>query len=95
MLNERIAENNNLPSPFGALVVNGSVAGELAVIPGSPAEKVGITENTIILSIDDTELSSVDLAAVLRTKSVGEVISLRILQNGEERTVQLELERAQ
>lgn len=95
MLNERIAENNNIPSRFGALIVGGGTAQEPAVIPGSPAQKVGITENTIILAIDGVELSTVDLATVLRSKSVGDTITLRILQNGEERTVQLELEKAQ
>jgi len=95
MLNERIAENNDIPSSFGALVVNGGSVQEPAVIDGSPAQKVGITENTIILAIDGVELSTVDLATVLRSRSVGDVIELRLLQDGVERTVELQLEKAQ
>lgn len=95
MLNERIAENNDIPSPYGALVVGGGTEQEPGVMAGSPADRAGIEENTIILAIDGVELSTVDLATVLRSRSVGDIITLLLLQNGEERTVELELERAQ
>ena len=94
MLNERIAENNDIPSTYGALVVGGGSTQEPAVIPGSPADKVGLTENTIILAIDGVELRDIDLATVLRAKSVGEEIRLRVLQNGDEKSVSLTLEKA-
>lgn len=87
MINSKIAELNNLSVDYGALVVRGDAREELAVMPGSPADKAGITENTIILSIDDEELRTKDLATVLREKTVGQEISLKILQVGEEKTV--------
>lgn len=94
MIDERLAKLNNLSIDHGALVIRGESRDELAVMPGSPADKVGITENTIILSIDGQALRGVDLATVLRSKTVGQTIELIILQNGEEKTVSVTLEKA-
>lgn len=94
MLNERIAESNELPSTFGALVVRGQDESEFAVEPGSPADKAGIVENTIILEIDGVQLKDTAVATILRSKQVGQTIILKLLQDGEERVVSVELEKA-
>lgn len=94
MVTERIAEMNDLPVEYGALVVRGETREELAVLPGSPADLAGIEENTIILSIDGEELRTVDLATILRNRAVGETVELRLWQDGEERTVEVTLEQA-
>ena len=94
MITERIAKQNNLEISYGALVISGETAEDLAVIPDSPADKAGIVENTIILAIDGEELRDRDLAAVLRSKTVGQEIKLKILQSGEERTVTVKLDKA-
>ena len=94
MITERLAELNDLEVTYGALVIRGETREEVAVLPGSPADTAGITENTIILSIDGEELRERDLATVLRSKKVGQVVTLRIWQNGEERTVEVALKRA-
>ncbi|MFW6209956.1 MAG: PDZ domain-containing protein, partial [Patescibacteria group bacterium] len=73
-------------------VQRGETAADLAVIPGSPADRAGITENTIILAVDGEELTNRSLASVLREKRVGETITLRLLQDGEERTVTVTLD---
>jgi len=93
MLNEQIAEANSLEHTYGALVLPGNTANEAAVIAGSPADKANITENTIILSIDGEDLRAVDLATVLRGKSVGDEIVLDIAQDGELKTVRITLEK--
>lgn len=94
MITKSIAEKNNLSVDYGAHVIRGAGANEVAVIPGSPADKAGIDENTIILSIDGEDLRNRDLATVLRNKDVGQEIFLHILQQGEEKTVSLILEKA-
>ncbi len=91
MITERMVEINNLPIDYGALVIRGSTPEELAVMPGSPANLAGITENTIILKIDDEELRDTDLATVLRSKEVGDTITLLVLQNGEEKEIKVTL----
>lgn len=91
MVNERLKELNNLTVDYGALVARGETAEELAVMPGSPADKAGIVENDIILSIDGEKLKDTDLATILRTKTVGDTVTLLVLHKGEEKTVELTL----
>jgi serine protease Do len=94
MIDERLATGNSLAVDYGALVTSGDSPEELAVAVGSPAEKVGIKTNDIILSIDGEELRENTLAAVLRTKSVGQSITLKVLSQGEEKTMTITLEKA-
>jgi serine protease Do len=94
MLHERLAKANNIPVSYGALIVRGQQAEELAIAPGSPADKAGLLENDIILSIDGVDLKDTDLAVVLRTKKVGDTITLKVLSKGEEKTVVVTLEKA-
>ncbi|HEY0964196.1 MAG TPA: trypsin-like peptidase domain-containing protein [Candidatus Paceibacterota bacterium] len=92
-VNERVAASNNLTVEYGALIVSGE-AGEPAVVVGSPADKAGLKENDVILSIDGEELREKDLSTILRTKAVGQTITLKINSAGEEKTVEITLEKA-
>lgn len=84
---------NDLSVDYGVLVQRGSSIRELAVIPGSPADKAGIVENDVVLMVDGTKLNEDNnLAALLRSKKVGDAITLTILHRGEEKTVQVTLE---
>lgn len=92
MIDEELKELNNLPVDYGALVSRGVNRGELAVLPGSPADKASIIENDIILEVDGEKLDGVDLAKILSKKEVGQVINLKLLHKGEEKNVSLTLE---
>ena len=94
MVTSAIAKANNLSVDYGALITRGQTPEELAVMPGSPADKVGLVENDIILSIDSEDLKDTDLSSVLRTKSVGQVLQLKVLSKGEEKTITVTLEKA-
>lgn len=94
MVSDRMAKLNNLPVNYGALVVRGDSPEDLAVIPGSPADKAGISEGVIILEVDSEELINKDLSAILRKKEVGEEVLLLILKEGERKTVAVTLEKA-
>ncbi len=91
VIDERLTELNSLPVDYGVLVARGETREELAVMPGSPADKAGLLENDIILSIDGEDLIDRDLATALRTKAVGQEITLRIMRKGEEQEVKLTL----
>jgi len=87
MIDKVLVKTNNLPVDYGALVVRSSRNDELAVIPGSPADIAGITENTIILSVDGEKLKDRDLATVLRTKKVGQKVELEVIQRGKKKKI--------
>lgn len=93
MLNEAIAEQNNLPISEGALVVRGEARTDLAVIPGSPAAKAGLRENDIITAIGDERLTATKpLANALSTYTPGDKVTMTVWRDGEELTVEVTLE---
>lgn len=88
-----LKETNKLPIDHGMLVIRGESAQELAVLPGSPADKVGLAEGDIILEADGKVLDeSTSLASVIRRKQVGDTITLKVFSKGRERTVSVTLE---
>ena len=84
---------NNLSVDYGVLVKAGATASDLAVIPGSPADKAGIVENDIILEIDGVKIDDTNsLSSIIRGDNIGQVISLKILHKGTQKTVSVTLE---
>jgi serine protease Do len=81
-------EANNLSVDYGVIVKAGQDKNQLAVIPGSPADKAGIVENDIILELDGVKIDKDhDVALMIRDKKVGDSIKLKILSKGIEKTV--------
>lgn len=94
-IDQTLAKENNLEYDYGILIIRGETREELAVIPGSAADKAGLEENDIILEIDNVKLDgSHSFANTIRTYQVGDTIQLKILHDGEEKTVSLTLEQA-
>lgn len=94
-VNTQMKEKNNLTVDYGVLVKAGANTNELAVIPGSPADKAGIVENDIILEVDGVKLDDkTSLASIIRAKKIGQVINLKILSKGVEKNVSVALEAA-
>ena len=91
VVTKRLQELNNLPVDYGFLLVRGETNSELAVMPGSPADKAGLQENDIITAIDGEEMRDKDLATWLRTKRAGDSIEIKVLSRGLEKTLNLEL----
>ncbi len=95
VINSAMKEKNNLTVDYGVLVKAGANTNELAVIPGSPADKAGIVENDIILEIDGAKMDDkTNLASIIREKKIGQVINLKILHKGAEKNVSVTLEAA-
>jgi serine protease Do len=92
MISEDFAKESNLPVDYGALVVRGEEVTDLAVVPGSAADKAGVMENDIILEINGQKITQDNaLANLIQSLSVGDTITIKILHRGEEKEVQATL----
>ncbi|HOX40709.1 MAG TPA: trypsin-like peptidase domain-containing protein [bacterium] len=87
------AKENNLSVDYGALVVRGNGIGQVAVVPGSPADKAGIVENDIILEVKGEKIDENNgLIKLIQQYQVGQEIELKVLSKGQEKKVNVKLE---
>ena len=92
VLNQEIARLHKLPVDYGALIVRETL-GEEAVVQGSAANKAGFKEYDIILECNGEKITEKNpLANILQKYKIGEEISLKILREGKEITLKVELE---
>lgn len=92
-INKEIQQANNLPYEYGVLVQRGTRMTDLAVVPGSPADKAGIVENDIILEIDGKKIDAKNqLADLIAKKNAGDKIVLKIWHKGDIKDIQTILE---
>ncbi len=88
-----IKDANKLSVDYGALILRGEKPEELAVIPGSPANKAGIVEGDIMLEVNGKKLEgTTTLSSVISKKQPGDSVVLKILSKGAEKTVTVKLE---
>lgn len=93
LVSEELQKKNDLPYSYGALVLRGEERSDLAVIPGSPADKAGIQENDIILEVDGVRVDEKhSLASLIQQKQVGDTVTLKVYSKGQEKTVSVTLE---
>lgn len=94
-ITKELKERNKLSVDYGILVKAGENKNDLAVIPGSPANKAGILENDIVLEIDGVKIDEKNnFASIIRQKSIGQNIRLKILSKGIEKNINVVLEPA-
>jgi len=92
-IDKTIQQSNNLPFNYGVLVLRGQSPVDLAVIPGSPADKAGVLENDIILEINGTKIDqNNDLSGLVSKYNVGDQITLKIWDKGQTKNVSVKLE---
>lgn len=92
LITETLAKKNNLTVDYGALIVRGD-QGELAVTPGSPADKAGLAENDIILEFNGQKIDlEHPLAKLISRFKPGDSVELKVLSKGVEKKVQVKLE---
>jgi len=95
-IDKEMQEKNNIPVDYGVIVTKGKTATELAVIPGSPADKAGIIENDIIIEIDGVRIDeNKSLTSVIQTKKVGQKVSIKIMRKGSYMTLNAVLEKSE
>ncbi|MEW6610140.1 MAG: trypsin-like peptidase domain-containing protein [Patescibacteria group bacterium] len=93
MINEEIAKANQLPVSDGALITRGEQRTDLAVMPGSPADKAGLVENDIITELGGQKVDQNNsLARLIAQHAPGETVTLKVLHRGEEKEIRVKLE---
>ena len=91
-ITKELAALNKLDVTKGALVIRGDSAGQPAVTPGGPADKAGIKENDILVSIDGKVIDEDhSITSLLRTYKPGDTITIKLLRAGKELQVQVKL----
>ena len=81
--NEAVANELNLKTDKGIVVVE---------VPEGSARKAGIKKNDVIISVDGKEIiKSEDLIAYIRSKKVGDIVTLTIDRLGKRMDVQIQL----
>jgi len=91
LINDAAQQENKLPVNYGAWVAKGS-QGEPAVFPGSPAEAAGLKEGDIILEFNGEKITTDNsLAKIIGEYNPGDKVTLKILRNGQEKTVEVTL----
>ncbi len=88
-----VKEKNKLPVDYGALLIRGEAADDLAVVPGSPADIAGLKENDIIMELNGTAIKepSFSLAKLIAKHKAGDTVTLKILRQGKEQTLKATL----
>ncbi|MFI0849198.1 DegQ family serine endoprotease [Mesorhizobium sp. IMUNJ 23232] len=83
----QIAESLGMKLPTGALVSD--------VADGGPAAKAGLKPGDVVLAMNDIAIEHVDaLGYRLATQPIGGKATLKILSKGEEKTIEISLDRA-
>ncbi|MFH1462625.1 MAG: trypsin-like peptidase domain-containing protein [bacterium] len=91
LITEAIQKENSLEADYGAWIVGGD-PGESAIYPDSAAEKAGLKENDILLEFNNEKITAENsLAKIIMKYDPGEKVSLKILRNGKEITLQVVL----
>lgn len=82
-----------IPVDYGALVIREPGIGGAGVVTNSPADKVGIQENDIILEFNKTKVNEKNpLQDLIHKCKPGDTIEIKILRNDKIGTVRLKLE---
>jgi len=93
LINKDIVEKNNLEVDYGALIVRGLKESDLAIIPGSPANKAGLVENDIILEANGEKINEeYSLSRAIQEYNPGDEVELKVFHQGEEKIVKVILE---
>jgi serine protease Do len=94
LITDSMAKENKLPVSEGALISRGQTKDELAIVPGSPADKAGLTENDIIMSVNGQKITAdTTLSKIISGLNPGDKITLHVYSKGKEKDLSVTLDR--
>ena len=87
-----IAKQYNLSVTRGAYIPTADQAGQDPIIAGGPADKAGLQAGDIITKLDDTAIDQTNsLSALVNKHSVGDKVTLTVIESGKTKTVDVTL----
>ena len=93
LVTPELAKANKLEVDYGALLIKGQTATDLAVVPGSPADKAGLPENDIILEVDGQKIDQEhSLVKALTKYQPGQTVKLKVYSKGATKDITVTLE---
>ena len=93
LVTPELAKANKLEVDYGALLIKGQTTTDLAVVPGSPADKAGLTENDIILEVNGQKIDQEhSLVKSLAKYQPGQTVKLTVYSKGETKDVTVTLD---
>jgi serine protease Do len=88
LINQAIKDENKLSVDYGALIVSGGTVSSPAVLPGSAADKAGLKEGDIVLSVNNQKIDQDhSLASFLKSFNPGDTVKMSILSRGESKDI--------
>src|SRR3989338_5797299 len=93
ILNKNLQKKFRLPIDHGALIMNEGMPGDMAIIPGSAADKAGLQEYDVILAFNNKEITEEEtLEDVIASCQIGDEIGMEILRQGKKLQKKIVLE---
>lgn len=90
IITPEFAKEQSLPFDYGALILRGETPQDLAVVPGSPADKAGLGENDIILELNGKKITQENpLDRMITSLKVGEEVTMKVYSKGQIKTLKL------
>lgn len=85
LITSEVQEEKKLPVDYGALIEQGNEPEEIAIVPGSQAEKAGLKANDIILEADGEKVTiDNSLSKIIQRHYPGDKVLFKILRNKKE-----------
>ncbi len=93
ILNKNLQKKFRLPIDHGALIMNEGMPGDVAIIPGSAADKAGLQEYDVILAFNSKKITEDEtLEDIIASCQIGDEIGMEILREGKKLQKKIVLE---
>jgi len=92
MVNQDNIKSDNLGVDYGAYIINNNQDGTSPIVKDSPAEKIGLKEKDVILSINGNKLTNKNtLVDEILKYDIGEEVTLKVWRENKELEFKLNL----